>query len=149
MRPTIVTSTQERSHAHETLLVANRQPQTTVGVLTEQELLCYGTFADGKHIIGGSRAALFAHLVRLVKRGVMPVLLHGDALWVVSDDPHPLTAVPGLLNGPRWNGYRGGYTVPLTLSRDVQHIFQTVTSPDHAAGLLDALAHEERHPAEK
>lgn len=41
------------------------------------------------HIIGGSRAALFAHLVRLVKRGVMPVLLHEDALWVVSDDPHP------------------------------------------------------------
>lgn len=93
------------------------------------------------HIIGGSRGVLFAHLARLVKRGVMPILLHGDALWVVSDDPHPLTAVPGLLNGPGWSG---GYTTPLTFSRNVQDIFHTVTSPEQAAALLDALADEER-----
>ncbi len=96
------------------------------------------------HINGGSRDVLFAHLVRLVKRGVMPVLLHGDALRVVSDDPHPLTAVPGLLNGPGWNGYRAGYTTPLTFSRNVQDIFHSVTSPEQAAALLDALADEER-----
>jgi len=34
-----------------TLPVVDRQPQTTVGVLTEQELLCYDTFADGKHLL--------------------------------------------------------------------------------------------------
>ncbi len=94
------------------------------------------------HIVGGSRATLFAHLVRLVKRGVMPVLVSGDALWVVSDDPHPLTAAPGLLGTRRWNGYRMGYAVPLPLSRNVQEIFRTVRSPEQAATLLDALAHE-------
>ena len=101
-----------------------------------------------QHIRGGSRAVLFAHLARLVKRGVRPVLLHGERFWIVSDDPRPLTAIPGLLNGPRWSGYRAGYTVPLPLARDVQHIFHRETSPEQAVELLDALAHEERHPAE-
>ncbi len=96
-----------------------------------------------QQIVGGGRAVLFAHLARLVKRGVMPVLLHRDALWIVSDDPNPLTAVAGLLSGSRWTGYYVAYPTPLPLARDVQHIFHTVSSPAEAVRVLDALVHEE------
>ncbi len=98
------------------------------------------------HIVGGSRATLFAHLARLVKRGTMPVLLNGDGLWLVSDDPNPLTAAPGLLDARLWNGYRVGYAVPLPLSRDVREIFRTSGSPTQAATHLNVLANEVSHP---
>ncbi len=64
-------------------------------------------------IAGRSRAVLFSHLANLARRGTMPVLVDQDALWVVSDDPNPLSAAPGLIAAHRWQGYRVGYEVPL------------------------------------
>ena len=92
-------------------------------------------------IIGRSRALLFAHLVALVRKGTMPVLVNGDALWVVSDDLNPLTAVPGLVTPHRWRGYSVGYEVPLPLSREVREVF-AANQADQQARVLDTLAGE-------
>ncbi len=91
-------------------------------------------------IVGRSRAILFTHLATLARKGVMPALVHRDALWVVSDDPNPLTAVSGLLAAHRWGGFFVGYEVPLSLSSEVKTIFRTAGSPDQVAMALDGLA---------
>ena len=93
-------------------------------------------------IISRRQATLFTHLVRLVRKGIMPVLIHGDAFWVISNDPNPLTAVADLLTPPRWKGYSAGYETPLPLTREVNAIFRTAASATHAAIALDALAGE-------
>jgi hypothetical protein len=93
-------------------------------------------------ILGRSRALLFAHLVALVRKGTMPVLVNGDALWVVSDDPNPLTAVPGLVTPQRWRGYSVGYEVPLPLSREVREVFSAANQAGQRAMALDTLAGE-------
>jgi hypothetical protein len=93
-------------------------------------------------IIGRSRALLFAHLVGLVRKGTMPVLVNGDALWVVSDDPNSLTAVPGLIIPHRWRGYSVGYEVPLPLSREVREVFSAANQVGQRAIALDTLAGE-------
>ncbi len=80
-------------------------------------------------ISGRSRALLFAHLV-------------GLALWVVSDDPNPLTAVPGLVIPHRWRGYSVGYEVPLPLSREVREVFRTEEQASRVALALDTMAGE-------
>ena len=72
----------------------------------------------------------------------MPILVTPDALWVVSNDLNPLTAVPGLVNSSRWNGYAVGYAVPLSLSSEVRAIFHTTQRADQAALALDTLAGE-------
>jgi len=72
----------------------------------------------------------------------MPVLVDGDAFWVVSNDPNPLTAVPGLVTAPRWRGYTLGYEVPLPLSREVRDIFRTAEHSNQMATALDILASE-------
>src|SRR6266487_507833 len=93
-------------------------------------------------IMGRRQAMLFTHLVRLVRRGTMPVLIDGDAFWIVANDPKPLTAVPGLLTAPRWRGYSVGYETPLPLTREVNTIFRTAESIRETATKLDALAGE-------
>jgi hypothetical protein len=93
-------------------------------------------------ILGRARALLFTDLTRFVKRGTMPVLLHGDAFWTASADPNPLTAVPGLLPKRRWNGYRVGYAVPLFLSREVRDLFRGEKAIDEVVNVLDTLAEE-------
>ena len=72
----------------------------------------------------------------------MPVLVNGDAFWVVSDDPNPLTAVPGLLAARKWSGYTASYEVPLPLSNEVREVFRTAEHANQAATLLDTLANE-------
>lgn len=91
-------------------------------------------------IVGRSRAILFTQLASLVRRGTMPVLVDRDALWVVSDDPNPLTAVRGLITAQRWKGYMIGYEVPLPLSHEVKAAFRTSGQPEQAAIALDTLA---------
>jgi len=93
-------------------------------------------------LVGGSRAALFAHLVRLVRKGTMPALLARDALWVVSNDPDPLTAVPGLVTARSWQGYAVGYADPLSLTTDVREAFRTIEDAGQLAQMLDTLARE-------
>jgi hypothetical protein len=91
-------------------------------------------------IVGRNRAILFTHLASFARKGVMPVLVDHDALWIVSDDPSPLATVPWLRATHHWRGYSVGYKVPLSLSNDVKAIFRTTDSPDQAARTLDALA---------
>jgi hypothetical protein len=93
-------------------------------------------------ITGRSRATLFAHLAGLARKGTMPVLVDRDALWVVSNDPNPLTAVPGLVVAPRWRGYTVGYEVPLLLSNEVREAFRTAEYAGQVATVLDTLAGE-------
>jgi hypothetical protein len=93
-------------------------------------------------LVGGSRAAMFAHLVRLVRKGTMPVLVAHDALWVVSNDPDPLTAVPGLATARPWQGYTIGYVDPLPLSGEVQAAFRTTEDASQLAQRLDTLARD-------
>ena len=73
--------------------------------------------------------------------GEVPVLIDGDALWVVSNDPNPLTAVPGLLTASRWRGYAVGYPVPLTLTSEIKQALRTIDSAQLAV-TLDTLAYE-------
>ena len=94
-------------------------------------------------VLGSGQVNLFSHLVGLVRKGIMPVLIDGDALWVVSDDPNPLTTVLGLLTTSRhWRGYTIGYEVPLPLSREVREAFRTRESVTQLAMELDSLAGE-------
>ena len=91
-------------------------------------------------VVGRSRAMLFTHLAGLARKGVMPVLVIEDALWVVSDDPNPLTAGAGLVATHRWRGYTSGYEVPLPLSSEVKAVFRSAASPDQVMRTLDSLA---------
>lgn len=93
-------------------------------------------------LVGGSRATLFAHLVRLVRKGIMPVLVAHNALWVVSNDPNPLTAVPDLAKTRNWHGYTPGYTAPLPLSTDLRDTLRTTKDAVQMAQVLDTLARE-------
>jgi hypothetical protein len=83
---------------------------------------------------------LFTHLAGLARKGTMPVLVDRDAFWVVSDDPNPLSAVPGLVAAHRWRGYSVGYEVPLPLSREVKAVFATAEHPEQASRACDMLA---------
>ena len=89
-------------------------------------------------IIGQSRANMFAHLGNLVRRGSMPVLIDKHALWFASNDPNPLTAVPGALAPDE--GFKTAYSAPLTLSREIKEAFRTMNCADKLAMMLDAEA---------
>lgn len=93
-------------------------------------------------IAGRQWALLFADLALLVRRGTMPVLVDGDAFWVVSADPNPFTAVRGLLSTQRWNGFAPGYEVPLFLSKKVQDLFRGKEPVGRVVSTLDNLAEE-------
>ena len=87
-------------------------------------------------IIGQSRANMFAYLGNIVRRGSMPVLIDRQALWFVSNDPNPLTAVPGLSNAS--GGFKTAYQAPLALSREIKETFRTTDCADQLARKLDA-----------
>jgi hypothetical protein len=91
-------------------------------------------------IVGRSRAVLFTHLASFARKGLMPALVNRDALWIVSDDPNPLTTIPWLRATHQWMGYFVGYKVPLPLSNDVKAIFRTSEAAVQAARELDTLA---------
>lgn len=91
-------------------------------------------------IVGRSRAILYAHLASFARKGIMPVLVDRDSLWIVSDDPNPLTAVPWLRASHKWRGYFVGYKFSIPLSKEVKAIFRTAESPDQVARALDTLA---------
>lgn len=94
-------------------------------------------------IVGQSRALVFTHLADLARKGTMPLLVNHDAVWVTSNDPNPLTAIPGLVTARKWNGYRVGYEVALPLSREVQAALRRTEDPNQTAAALDTLAGED------
>ncbi len=76
--------------------------QLGVAVLAREEAEGGWARADWlAQVVGRSRAMLFTHLAGLARKGVMPVLVSEDALWVASDEPSPLTAVAGLVSAHR------------------------------------------------
>lgn len=93
-------------------------------------------------VVGLGRALLFAQLVSLVRKGTMPVLVERDAFWVISDEAHPLSAVPGLVTAQRWRGYTAGYEAPLLLSSEVRDAFKRAQHAGELALALDTLAGE-------
>jgi hypothetical protein len=93
-------------------------------------------------VVGLGRALLFAQLVSMVKKGIMPVLVERDALWVISDEAHPPSAVPGLVTAQRWMGYTVGYEAPLLLTAEVRDAFKCAQHAGELALALDSLAGE-------
>jgi len=131
---------QARANASSTI---TRLAELGVALLAEEQAAGgWGRPEWWASLVGGSRAALFAHLVRLVRKGSMPVLMARDALWVVSNDPDPLTAVPGLVTARPWQGYGVGYVDPLPLSGEVQAAFRETEDASQLAQRLDTLARE-------
>ena len=93
-------------------------------------------------VVGLGRALLFAQLVDLVKKGTMPVLVERNAFWVISDEPHPHSAVPGLVTGQPWRGYSAGYGAPLLLTSEVRDAWKCAQHAGELALALDTLAGE-------
>jgi hypothetical protein len=130
---------QARANASQTI---KRLTQLGVAILAQEKSTGGWDRPDWwAQIVGRSRATLFTHLVNLVRKGTMPVLIDRDAFWVVSDDPNPLTAVPGL-TVPRWRGYSVGYEVPLLLTSQLKEAFRTTEHASQLAITLDGLAGE-------
>src|SRR5207237_961668 len=93
-------------------------------------------------VVGLGRALLFAQLVSLVTKGTMPVLVDRDAFWVISDEAHPPSAVPGLLTAQQWRGYTAGYEAPLLLTSEVRDAFKRAQHAGELALALDTLVGE-------
>lgn len=93
-------------------------------------------------IVGLDRALLFAQLVSMVKKGIMPVLVDRDAFWVISDEAHPPSAVPGLVTAQQWRGYTAGYEAPLLLTSEVRDAWKCAQHAGELALALDTLAGE-------
>ena len=93
-------------------------------------------------IVGLGRALLFAQLVSMVKKGIMPVLVERDAFWVISDEAHPPSAVPGLMTAQQWRGYSAGYAAPLLLTSEVRDAWKCAQHAGELALALDTLAGE-------
>ena len=87
-------------------------------------------------VVGLGRSLLFAQLVSMVVKGIMPVLVERDAFWVISDEAHPPSAVPGLVTAQRWRGYTAGYGAPLLLTSEVRDAWKCAQH----AGELAVLA---------
>ena len=71
----------------------------------------------------------------------MPVLINRQAVWFVSNDPNPLTAVPvGAINqiSTSDEAFKTAYLAPFVLSREIKEAFQTVNDADQLAQMLDA-----------
>lgn len=115
--------------------------QTGIDILAQDESAGGWSRPDWwAQVVGRGRAMLFAQLVSLARKGTMPVLVNGDALWIVSDESNPLTAVSGLVTSSRWKGYTVGYDVPLSLSPELKEAFRTIVHADELALKLDTLA---------
>ena len=90
-------------------------------------------------VVGLGRALLFAQLGSMVKKGIMPVLVERDAFWVISDEAHPPSAVPGLVTAQRWRGYTAGYGAPLLLTAEVRDAWKCAQHAGELALALDTL----------
>jgi hypothetical protein len=131
---------QARANAFHT--IQQLAEQTVTGLAVQAEEGGWSRPDWHAQILGRARALLFTDLARLAGRGTMPVLLHGDAFWTVSADPHPLTAVPGLLTRQRWSGYGLGYEAPLFLSEAVRDLLRGDEPVEDVVRALESQAQE-------
>jgi len=78
----------------------------------------------------------------MVKKGIMPVLVERDAFWVISDEAHPPSVIPGLVTAQQWRGYTAGYGAPLLLTSEVRDAWKCAQHAGELALALDTLAGE-------
>jgi hypothetical protein len=65
-------------------------------------------------VVGRARATMFRRIEQLRQTGHTPVLVYNDGIFFVSENPDPVTAVPGLTD--KWDklgGYKHEYTLPI------------------------------------
>jgi hypothetical protein len=121
----------------------SRLAELGISTLAEAQTLGGWSRPDWRiQVVGLGRALLFAQLGRMVKKGIMPVLVEKDAFWVISDEAYPPAAVPGLLTAQRWTGYTAGYEAPLLLTSEVRNAFKCAQHVGELALALDTLAGE-------
>ncbi len=121
----------------------SRLAELGISTLSQEQTLGGWSRPDWRiQVVGLGRALLFAQLGRMVKKGIMPVLVEKDAFWVISDEAHPPAAVPGLLTSQRWTGYTAGYEAPLLLTSEVRNAFKCAQHVGELALALDTLAGE-------
>jgi hypothetical protein len=118
-----------------------RLAELGISILAEEQALGGWSRPDWwVQVVGLGRALLFGQLVGMVKKGIMPVLVQRDAFWVISDEAHPPSAVPGLLTAQQWRGYTAGYGAPLLLTAEVRDAWKCAQHAGELALALDTLA---------
>jgi hypothetical protein len=140
MHPQVFRHAQGRANALHTI---SRLAELGTSLLAEEQAL--GGWSRPEwwvQVVGLGRALLFAHLGSMVIKGIMPVLVEKDAFWVISDEAHPPSAVPGLMTAQRWRGYTAGYGAPFLLTSKVRDAWKCAQHASELALELDTLAGE-------
>jgi hypothetical protein len=95
-------------------------------------------------VVGRSFANIFYNIETFRKAGYIPALVYTDALWYVSNDPDPQTALPGIVDKQdKLGGYKVVYNPPLAMSKDVIDAFAKIDSPTKLVRRLNELAGED------
>lgn len=95
-------------------------------------------------VVGRACANIFFNVEQIrSKFGLTPILIHTDALWYVSNDPNPETAVPNIVDkAGKLGGYKVVYAKPLAV-KDVAAVIAKETSPAKLVRLVNQLGGEE------
>jgi hypothetical protein len=95
-------------------------------------------------VVGRACANIFFNVEQIrAKSGLTPILIHTDALWYVSNDAHPETAVPGIIDkAGKLGGYKVVYEKPL-LVKDAAATIAKESSPAKLVRLVNQLGGEE------
>ena len=140
MHPQVFRHAQGRANALRTI---SRLAELGVSLLAEVQALGGWSRPDWwVQVVGLGRALLFGQLASLVIKGIMPVLVERDAFWVISDEAHPPSAVPGLVTAQQWRGYIAGYEAPLLLTSEVRDAWRRAQHAGELTLALDTLAGE-------
>ena len=138
MHPQVYRHTLGRANALHTI---TRLAELGISILAQEQAAGGWSRPDWwVQVVGLGRALLFAQLVSLVSKGTMPVLVERNAFWVISDEAHPHSAVPGLVTAQQWRGYIAGYGAPLLLTSEVRDAFKKAKHAGELALALDSLA---------
>ncbi|MBA2677991.1 MAG: hypothetical protein H0U76_06305 [Ktedonobacteraceae bacterium] len=95
-------------------------------------------------VVGRSFANMLYNIETFRRAGFTPVLVYTDALWYISDDPNPETALPAIVDKQdKLGGYKVVYNPPLAMSKDVIDAFAKIDSPTKLVRRLNELAGED------
>jgi hypothetical protein len=95
-------------------------------------------------VVGRSFANMFYNIETFRKAGFTPALVYTDALWFISNDPNPETALPAIVDKQdKLGGYKVVYNPPLAMSKDVIDSFAKIDSPTKLVRRLNELAGED------